>query len=63
MELYKEILAEVSAHQEIQITFPNLQINPTEIVELKSYQALQKIKAERVDKVDNALEGQTQSLR
>lgn len=45
MELYKEILAEVLAHQEIQITFPNLQINPTEIVELKSYQALQKIKA------------------
>ena len=45
MELYKEILAEVLAHQEIQITFPNLQITPTEIVELKSYQALQKIKA------------------
>ena len=45
MELYKEILAGVLAHQEIQINFPNLQITPTEIVELKSYQALQKIKA------------------
>ena len=40
MELYKEILAGVLAHQEIQINFPNLQITPTEIVELKSYQAL-----------------------
>ena len=45
MELYKEILAGVLAHQEIQINFPNLQITPTEIVELKSYQVLQKIKA------------------
>ena len=45
LDLYKEILAEVLAHQEIQITFPNLQITPTEIAELKSYRALQKIKA------------------
>ena len=45
MELYKEILAGVLAHQEVQITFPNLKINLTEIVESESYQALQKIKA------------------
>lgn len=45
MQLYQEILAAVLAKEELQITFPNLKINLTEIVESESYQALQKIKA------------------
>jgi len=45
MELYKEILAHVIAQQKIEVTFPDLQISATEIVELQCYQALQKIKA------------------
>ena len=44
MQLYQEILAAL-AKEEVQITFPNLKINLTEIVESESYQALQKIKA------------------
>ena len=45
MQLYKEILTQILSNQEIHITFPNLNINPTEIIQSESYQALQKIKA------------------
>ena len=45
MDLYKEILSKVIQQEHIEITFPNLQITAAEIVEGKSYQALQKIKA------------------
>ena len=45
MELYKEILTQILSNQEIHITFPNLNINPTVIIQSESYQALQKIKA------------------
>ena len=45
MQLYQEILAAVLAKEEVQITFPNLNINLTEMIESESYQALQKIKA------------------
>lgn len=45
MQLYQEILAAVLAKEKVQITFPNLNINLTEMIESESYQALQKIKA------------------
>jgi len=45
MELYKEILSKVFEKEEIQITFPNFEMDTTEILESQSYQALQKIKA------------------
>lgn len=45
MDLYKEILSKVLENEEVNILFPNLKINATEIIELISYQALQKIKA------------------
>jgi len=45
VELYKEILAKVIESQKIEVTFPDLQLNATEIVELHCYQALQRIKA------------------
>ena len=45
MELYKEILAKVLATKEVKITFPDLQMDAKEIVEMQCYQALQKIKA------------------
>lgn len=45
MELYKEILAHALAYGEINISFPETQLNITQIVENECYQALQKIKA------------------
>lgn len=40
MDLYKEILSKVLENEEVNILFPNLKINATEIIELISYQAL-----------------------
>jgi len=45
MELYKEILIQVLSKQDMQILFPNLNIDTTKIVESECYKALQKIKA------------------
>ena len=45
MELYKEILAHALAYGEISVTFPDSELNITQIVENECYQALQKIKA------------------
>lgn len=44
MELYKEILVKILQQQELQITFPNVNIDVNEIMENECYQALQKIK-------------------
>lgn len=40
MDLYKEILIEVLKNELVQISFPDLKINPTEIMEVVCYQAL-----------------------
>ena len=45
MELYKEILAQILSQQNTEILFPDLHMDATQIVELASYKALQKIKA------------------
>ncbi len=45
MELYQEILKAILLEEEIQITFPNLSIDPKELVESQCYQALKLIKA------------------
>ena len=45
MELYKEILAKVLEQEELEIRFPNLQLNAKEIVEMQCYQTLETIKA------------------
>lgn len=39
MDLYKEIISKALSREEMQITFPNLKISPTEIVESECYQA------------------------
>lgn len=44
MELYQEILSDVLSKHEMQITFPDLQIDAETIVRLKCYQALERIK-------------------
>jgi len=44
MELYKEILAKVIEQQKIAVTFPDLQMSASEIVEMQCYRALEKIK-------------------
>ena len=45
MELYKEILTKVLEKEKIEVTFPELNIDVKEIVELKCYDMLMKIKA------------------
>ena len=44
MDLYKKILANILENEDVHIVFPNLKINPTEIIELESYKALNRIK-------------------
>lgn len=44
MELYQEILYRILANQKLQVTFPDLNVNPAEIIELECYKILQKIK-------------------
>lgn len=44
MELWREILCTVLEHQTAEVIFPNLRLELKEIVELTSYQALQRIK-------------------
>ncbi|NCC06793.1 MAG: hypothetical protein EOM30_01815 [Clostridia bacterium] len=44
MDLYKEILIGVLQNENISISFPQLQIDAKEIVEMKCYHALQNIK-------------------
>ena len=39
MDLYKEIISKALSREEMQITFPNLKISPTEIVESECYLA------------------------
>ena len=45
MSLYQEILVAVLQHEQVHVTFPNLEIDAAKIVELKCYQALKNIKA------------------
>ena len=45
MNLYKEILAKALSQEEMHVAFPNLQLNASEIIELRCYKALQKIQA------------------
>jgi len=45
MELYHEILADALSREHIVVSIPALQLDAAQLVESKSYQALQKIKA------------------
>ena len=45
MKLYKEILCNLLAKEEVTVSFPNLTLSATDIVEMTCYQALKKIKA------------------
>ena len=45
MELFKEILVEILKDQKIEIAFPNLQIAPSQLVEMRCYTALKQIKS------------------
>ena len=44
MNLYQEILIRVLQQEEIHVSFPNLSISSSEIIQLKCYEALLKIK-------------------
>lgn len=45
MELYKEILTGFLEKQTICVTFPDLHMDPAQIITIESYKALEKIKA------------------
>ena len=45
MDLFSEILVKAIENARIEVTFPDLQVAPTELVELRSYEALRKIKS------------------
>ena len=49
MELYREILTNVLANQEVQVTFPGLGLDAAQIVEGVCYQTLLRIKEIIVD--------------
>lgn len=44
MDLYEEILAHCLRRQDVQVIFPNLQMNAKEIVEMECYRALKEIR-------------------
>jgi len=44
MELYKDILTEILSREEVQISFPNLNMDAAKIVELECYKALHRIR-------------------
>ena len=44
MDFYKEILARALEKQELILVYPNLTLSPKELIEMKSYQALEKIR-------------------
>jgi hypothetical protein len=45
MDLYKELLIGLLRNQEVKVTFPDLEGNISDAVEMACYKALQKIKA------------------
>jgi len=45
MDLYTEILAKLLSQEEAHVTFPGLQLNAKEIVEMQCYRTLQKVQA------------------
>lgn len=44
MDLYKEIIVKVLEKEKAEVIFPNLQINAEEMVKLRCYDALKRIK-------------------
>ncbi len=44
MELYRDLLVKLLENEEIRIEFPNLSISPSELVEMRCYNALKEIK-------------------
>ena len=45
MRLYAQILTKLLENQTVQVVFPELQIDAEKLIEMRCYQALQKIKA------------------
>ena len=44
MDLYKEHWVHILSHSDVRVTFPDIQLPVSEIVEVQSYLALQRIK-------------------
>lgn len=45
MEFYKDILINILSESHVEVTFPNIQVEISELVELKCFQTLKRIKA------------------
>ena len=44
MKMYEQILVNALENETVQVVFPNVKLNPTEIVQLNCYQAIEKIR-------------------
>ncbi len=44
MKMYEQILVKALENETVQVVFPNVKLNPTEIVQLNCYQAIEKIR-------------------
>ena len=44
MKKYEQILVKAQENKTVQVVFPNVKLNPTEIVQLNCYQAIEKIR-------------------
>ncbi|MCI5679418.1 MAG: hypothetical protein MR278_05495 [Bacteroidales bacterium] len=44
MKLFQDILKEILMEEEVQVVFQNLKMSPSELVEMRCYMALRKIK-------------------
>ena len=42
--MYEQILVKALENETVQVVFPNVKLNPTEIVQLNCYQAIEKIR-------------------
>ena len=55
MELYKEILINILCQENIEVSFPNLKIEPEKMILLVCYRALERIKEiVQTDNLDDA---------
>ena len=44
MKMYEQILVKALENETVQVVCPNVKLNPTEIVQLNCYQAIEKIR-------------------
>lgn len=44
MKLYQEMMTKILSNEVMEVSFPNFNVNPSEVLEMQCYKALSKIK-------------------